>query len=97
MIDSPFLEFNHIDINRSWPTSGEIDILESRGNAELYDKENIHIGVEQTAQTLHFGPFHSMNGWEKTHFERNSRKGDGYNKGFHLYQLEWTPGKSVFF
>ncbi|ODM92568.1 Beta-1,3-glucan-binding protein [Orchesella cincta] len=80
----------------SWPASGEIDLLESRGNAELYDTDNVHIGVEQIAQTLHFGPFFSKNGWEKTHFEQNSRRGEGYNKAFHLYQLEWTPDRIKF-
>jgi beta-glucanase (GH16 family) len=76
----------------TWPASGEIDILEARGNAELYDVEKTHIGVEQVAQTLHFGPYYPLNGWEKTNFPTNSDKGKGYDTDFHLYQLEWTPG-----
>ena len=31
----------------------------------------------------------SYNGYEKTTWPKNSSP--GYNKDFHLYQLEWTP------
>lgn len=71
-----------------WPASGEIDILESRGNRQLYVGD-VNIGVEQITDTLHWGPDPSHNRWERTHFERNLKK--GYNTGFHKYQLEWTP------
>mgnify|MGYP003349647003 CR=1 FL=1 len=32
---------------------------------------------------------HRYNGYEKTTWPKNSAS--GYNKDFHLYQLEWTP------
>ena len=48
-----------------WPASGEIDIMESRGNVNL--KHNGHdIGVECYGATLHWGPFWPFNGYEKT-------------------------------
>lgn len=36
----------------AWPASGEIDILEGRGNSDLADKDDVQIGVEQVAQTV---------------------------------------------
>jgi len=71
--------------------------LEARGNQQLFDVEKTHIGVEQVAQSLHFGPNHKMNAWEKTHFESNSPQDRGFDLDFHLYQLEWTPGKHLRF
>jgi len=77
-----------------WPASGEIDIMESRGNKELFNDKNMNIGVEQVGSTLHYGPYSSLNGWSKAHFDYNSNPGEGFNKHFHVYGLEWTPGKS---
>jgi beta-glucanase (GH16 family) len=39
----------------NWPSSGEIDIMESRGNRKLLDKKGINIGSDQVGATLHFG------------------------------------------
>ncbi|XP_035705779.1 beta-1,3-glucan-binding protein isoform X2 [Folsomia candida] len=76
----------------SWPASGEIDILEARGNTDLKDKDKVHIGTEQVSQTLHYGPFHPINGWQKTHFSTNSDKDSkAYDIDFHVYELHWTP------
>lgn len=72
----------------SWPASGEIDVMESRGNRQLYIG-NTNIGVQQISDTLHWGPDRNHNKFMKTHFERNLK--DGYNSDFHNYQLEWTP------
>ncbi len=37
-----------------WPTSGEIDIMESRGNLD-YSEGGVQIGAEQVGCTLHYG------------------------------------------
>jgi beta-glucanase (GH16 family) len=75
-----------------WPMSGEIDITESRGNQNLMlDGKNI--GTEMSGSTLHFGPFDVLNAYEKGHFETSRPAGQGFDKDFHNFQLEWTPGK----
>jgi hypothetical protein len=74
-----------------WPASGEIDIMESRGNRQLFSPEGKNVGVEQVSETLHFGPFFPHNGYEKAHFTKNSVPFDGFDQEFHNYQLEWTP------
>ncbi|EDS42144.1 gram-negative bacteria binding protein [Culex quinquefasciatus] len=79
----------------SWPASGEIDLVESRGNLD-YRVNGVHIGVEQVGSTLHFGPNPNQNGYDTTLSYKNSGPGQGFNTGFHLYQLEWTPDHITF-
>ena len=76
----------------TWPASGEIDLMESRGNKNLV-KNGQNIGSELSSSTLHFGPFWPLNGYEKAHFEKNTAPGQGFEQDFHLYQFEWTDGK----
>lgn len=72
-----------------WPTSGEIDLMESRGNRGLFNGD-INVGVEQAGSTMHFGPTPGGgSAWPTAHFTRNQVP--GYNAGFHVYRLEWTP------
>lgn len=73
----------------TWPASGEIDIVESRGNAQLI-QNGINIGAEQVGSTLHWGPDPAHNAYTRTHFDKNS-PGNGYNKDFRVYELEWSP------
>lgn len=73
----------------TWPASGEIDILESRGNRDMYHHGQ-HIGTQEAGSTMHFGPTIYHNGWDRAHWVR--RDGRGWNNDFHRYQLEWTPG-----
>ena len=51
----------------------------------------VNIGAEQVGSTLHWGPYWPINGYEKTSWSRNSVP--GYNQLFHVYGVEWTPGK----
>lgn len=83
-----------------WPASGEIDLVESRGNLDLREpcrtpgcKGDLNVGAERVGSTLHFGPFWPENGFEKAHFNKFSPQSKGFNQDFHLYSLEWTPGK----
>lgn len=50
--------------------SGEIDLMESRGNRDLRDpnRGNEHVGVEQFGSTMHFGPRWDINGWPTAHY-----------------------------
>jgi len=75
----------------TWPASGEIDMVESRGNRRLFNKNGVNIGTEQVGSTLHYGPYWPYNGWWAAHESRNSAPGNGYDRDFHLYQVEWTP------
>lgn len=73
----------------TWPASGEIDIMESRGNKELYYWTGQNIGTEQVTSTLHFGPNYNYDTYKYTHFEINNNT--GFDTNYHRYQMEWTP------
>lgn len=78
-----------------WPTSGEIDIMESRGNLNLM-KDGVNIGAEQYGSTLHFGVDYIINGQKYAHADKNTPAGNGFNVDFHTYGVEWTPEKFTF-
>lgn len=71
-----------------WPASGEIDLMECRGNRRLFNGA-VNVGVEQAGSTMHFGPNPSQNAWPTAHFVRNQVP--GFDAGFHNYRLEWSP------
>lgn len=79
-----------------WPASGEIDLVLSRGNKNYTNLEK-HIGVEQFASSLHFGPFADLDLYQTALFMRNAKPGNGFNNDFHRFQMEWTPGKCTLF
>ncbi|KAI9256012.1 concanavalin A-like lectin/glucanase domain-containing protein [Sporodiniella umbellata] len=65
----------------SWPASGEIDIMESRGN------ENYPFGNRsQVLSTLHWGPNFNLNKYALTQAEISGSFADD----FHVYGLEWS-------
>jgi beta-glucanase (GH16 family) len=69
-----------------WPLSGEIDIMESRGNKHTtYGKG----GRDYFLSTLHWGPSAKSDAYWRTSAPRNVRRTD-YSKGFHTYGIEWT-------
>ncbi|XP_072940474.1 beta-1,3-glucan-binding protein-like [Epargyreus clarus] len=76
------------DAYGTWPASGEIDLVESRGNRHMY-LDGVHIGTQEAGSKLHYGPYPELNGWDKTHWIR--RNTNGYDRAFHRYEMEWTP------
>jgi len=70
-----------------WPASGEIDIMESRGNAPGYPQG----GYDSFGSTLHWGPDWSRNLWPQTHASYMSPAGRNLHDDFHVYGLKWTP------
>jgi len=73
----------------TWPVSGEIDLMESRGNLNLIQNGE-NIGAEHVGQTLHFGPYVTLNAWDTATFARK-QPGNPFSNDFHRYQMEWTP------
>ena len=71
-----------------WPASGEIDIMESKGNSD-YKLDGQDIGRQLVGSTLHFGGGYPENGWPNAHFEKTNAA--GFDQEFHKYQVNWTP------
>jgi beta-glucanase (GH16 family) len=70
-----------------WPASGEIDIMESRGN----DASCAAGGNNKFASTLHWGPAWDANGYEKTTQQFTSD--ESLADDFHIYGLLWTKDR----
>jgi beta-glucanase (GH16 family) len=68
-----------------WPRSGEIDIMESRGNNYTYNQG----GNDIVSSTLHFGPNSANDGWWTNNVKRRALH-TTYANGFHTYGVEWS-------
>lgn len=69
-----------------WPASGEIDILESRGNGRAYWPGGNNIA----SSALHWGPVPAFDGYSITNGGNAQPLGD-YAAGYHTFGMEWTP------
>lgn len=67
-------------------------MMESRGNLNYKNAQGLEIGPELVGSTLHFGTNSGNSAWSTAHYEKRSASGQGYNRDYHLYQMEWTPG-----
>ncbi len=74
-----------------WPTSGEIDIMESRGNA-IYPGGG---GLNSVASTLHWGPPWGPNQWHLTHKEYELDDNSTFNDDFYTFGLLWQKDRLV--
>lgn len=68
-----------------WPASGEIDILESRGNDWEYKQGGNNIA----SSALHWGPDPGNDAWWRTNNKRQALK-TTYADSFHTFGLEWN-------
>jgi beta-glucanase (GH16 family) len=68
-----------------WPMSGEIDIMESRGNAPGYAGK----GSNYFGSTLHFGPYFPQDRYDLTHQDYQLPAGQSFADAFHIFGLYW--------
>ncbi|XP_014552606.1 glycoside hydrolase family 16 protein [Bipolaris victoriae FI3] len=68
-----------------WPRSGEIDIMESRGNAPGYAQGGNNI----VSSTLQFGPDSNHNGWWRNNVKRKALH-TTYAAGYNTFGVEWS-------
>ncbi|XP_044766633.1 beta-1,3-glucan-binding protein-like [Coccinella septempunctata] len=73
-----------------YPHSGEIDLMESRGNKNLIAWTK-NIGPEEVAATVHFGQNYDL-----TDLSSLAHNKPGFDNDFHLYKLTWTPDYIAF-
>lgn len=69
-----------------WPLSGEVDLMEARGN----DPHTYPNGGRDTiTSTLHWGLDSSTDMFQLTNQKHTLRRSD-YSQGYHKYGLEWS-------
>ncbi|KAK5175721.1 uncharacterized protein LTR77_000860 [Saxophila tyrrhenica] len=68
-----------------WPTSGEIDIMESRGNNYSYPEGGNNI----VSSTLHWGPDSDNDAWWRNNNKKKALHA-AWGDAFHTYGLEWS-------
>jgi len=73
------------DFYGPWPASGEIDIIESRGNNYTYDDG----GNNYVSSSLHWGPTKNLDAYMRTS-EKRPIPHTTYSDGFHKFGLEWN-------
>lgn len=91
-----------------WPASGEIDIIEARGNGPTYPAQ----GSNFVRSSLNYGPlptvFNQIFGWlvlflfpffslSKYIIYRFSLKRSSFDQSFHTYTLEWDSNFMRFY
>lgn len=69
----------------AWPASGEIDILESRGNNHTYPQG----GNDIASSALHWGPDARFDAWWRT-YEKRAASHTTYSDNFWVFALEWS-------
>ncbi|KAF7335513.1 Glucan 1,3-beta-glucosidase [Mycena venus] len=69
----------------AWPRSGEIDLVESRGNGIRYTNR----GSNYVQGALNWGPTPQLNGVGKSYSWWTDRR-TPFSNDFHTYTMEWT-------
>jgi len=69
----------------SWPVSGEIDIMESRGNSPSCSTG----GYNSVSSTLHWGPFYGQDKYTLT-TNTYTLSGSDFHSAFHTFGLFWN-------
>ncbi|KAI0475756.1 glycoside hydrolase family 16 protein [Xylariaceae sp. FL0804] len=73
------------DTYGDWPLSGEIDIVESRGNNYTYKQGGNNI----VSSALHWGPNPANDAWWRTNVKREALH-TTYSAGYNTFGLEWS-------
>lgn len=73
------------DTYGAWPASGEIDLIESRGNNHSYSLG----GNNVMSSTLHWGPSPAQDAWWRTNSKRSALHST-YADGEYTFGLEWS-------
>jgi beta-glucanase (GH16 family) len=83
------------DVYGPWPRSGEIVLVEARGNKILYNENDESLGIDKLTTTVHYGPSYDSNAFGNMNFESVST--EGFNENFHVFKFDWSESGMKFF
>lgn len=78
-----------------WPRSGEICLMETRGNINYTNANGTQMGVRRVYAALHFGPNRNSDKMNETTFSKSNR--NGFDHGFHRFEFLWNEKGIRFF
>ncbi|TQV91063.1 secreted glucosidase [Cordyceps javanica] len=84
------------DAYGAWPRSGEMDIMEARGNDAAYKGGNGARGRDWYSSALHWGPTPRTDAYWRTTQGKKIRRG-AYSDGLHTFGIQWTPSYVYFY
>ena len=82
------------DTYGQWPRSGEMDIMESKGNLD-YLCYGDYEGHQKMGNTMHWGPSPSENGFQLTNWYRRDTQ-QPYGDYFHTFGMLWDENHVEF-
>lgn len=75
-----------------WPASGEIDLMESRGNTKA-ESGGVNHGVNEITSSLQWGPDPGQNRWRWT--TAGKENVDLWSSDFHTYSYDWNADRII--
>ena len=89
----PSIRMHPVDgLYGAWPRSGEMDVVESRGNNHTYAQGGNNI----VSSTLHFGPNEENDGWWRNNVKRKALH-TTFSSGFHTFGVEVRSSPRLFY
>ena len=84
------------DAYGDWPSSGEIDLLEARGNENLFDRSGRHVGNRHVSSTVHWGPYYKANSFLRTMGTVDMKK-HSFSDDYNVFSFDWTADTMHFY
>jgi len=70
--------------------AGQVHLVDTRGNRKLFGGDGRNMGSEHSCPDIRFGTADQK---RVVYNCANRDEDQGFDRDFHLYEVEWTPGR----